>query len=80
MVLLLLIQVGKGNIIGIDRVLDWQGDTNMPISSLGFSTGYGADGVWEVSNLRGDYCTKAIMELCQELNECFNLPQRNEKC
>ncbi len=47
-----LIQLGIGYKVGVDKVLEYQGD-DMPVHGLGFSTGFGSAGEWEFNTIEG---------------------------
>ena len=47
------IEVGRGEVVGQDRVMDFQPLEFYPVRAVGFSTGYSFNGTWNIKLLDG---------------------------
>ena len=53
--MVLPLQVGRGHLVGVDRITYWQADVAKPISALAISTYYQSSGDWQFMNYDSKY-------------------------
>ena len=48
-----LIQVGRGTRVSVDRFIEWQETEPYPTNAVAISTGWGATGEWQFTDIQG---------------------------
>ena len=61
------IEVGRGEILGQERFLDFQPLEFYPIRAVGFSTGYSFNGTWSIKLLDGKQGRQTAKYLWQDI-------------
>lgn len=64
------IEVGRGEVIGTDRFMDFQPLDLYPVNAVGFSSGYGLNGTWNIKLLQGSYNFTKAQSMRSSLNSC----------